>query len=48
MRRRSKYIAPDKTLFIVVGDRAKIGPELEKLNLGPIEIWNADATRAAN
>ena len=43
-----KYIAPDKTLFIVVGDRAKIGAELEKLKLGPIEIWNADGTRATN
>ena len=43
-----KYIAPDKTLFIVVGDRAKIGAELEKLNLGPIEVWNADGTRARN
>ncbi len=43
-----KYIAPDKTLFIVVGDRAKIGAELEKLNLGPIELWNADGTRATN
>jgi zinc protease len=43
-----KYIAPDKTLFIIVGDRAKIGAELEKLNLGPIEIWNADGTKAGN
>ena len=43
-----KYIAPEKTLFIVVGDRAKIGAELEKLNLGPIEVWNADGTKAGN
>jgi hypothetical protein len=40
-----KYIVPDKTFFIVVGDKAKIGSEVEKLNLGPLEFWSAEATR---
>jgi zinc protease len=37
-----KYLVPGKLLVIAVGDRAKIQPELEKLNLGPIEIRDAD------
>ena len=41
-----KYLVPDRTLFIVVGDRAKIGADLEKLNLGPIEIWTPEGTPA--
>ncbi|WP_263357005.1 M16 family metallopeptidase [Acidicapsa ligni] len=31
------YIHPDNLIVVAVGDRAKIEPELEKLNLGPIE-----------
>jgi zinc protease len=42
-----KYFVPEKTLFVIVGDRAKIGADIEKLNLGPIELWTSDATRAA-
>jgi zinc protease len=34
-------IHPDHLLIVAVGDRAKIQPELEKLNLGPIEIRDA-------
>ncbi len=34
-------VHPDHLIFIAVGDRAKIEPGLEKLNLGPIEIRNA-------
>jgi hypothetical protein len=30
-------------ILIAVGDKAKIQPEIEKLNLGPIEEWNTDA-----
>lgn len=37
-----KYIHPENMIFIAVGDKAKIQPELEKLNLGPIEEWNAN------
>ncbi len=34
-------IHPDHLVVVAVGDRAKIQPELEKLNLGPIEIRDA-------
>ena len=33
---------PAKFVVVAVGDRAKIGPQLEKLNLGGIEIRDAD------
>jgi zinc protease len=42
-----KYLVPGKTFYVVVGDRAKIQSEIEKLNLGPIEIWTPDATPAS-
>lgn len=32
------YIHPENMVVVAVGDRAKIQPDLEKLNLGPIEI----------
>jgi zinc protease len=38
-----KYLQPERMIAVAVGDRAKIQPELEKLNLGRIEIRNADA-----
>ena len=41
-----KYLQPDKMIVIAVGDRAKIEPELRKLNLGAVEIRNADGTVA--
>ena len=37
-----KYLAPAKMVVVAVGDRAKIEPELRKLNLGPIEILDAE------
>jgi zinc protease len=37
-----KYLVPGKLIVIAVGDRAKIEPELRKLNLGPVEIRDAD------
>jgi zinc protease len=37
-----KYLVPEKMVTIAVGDRAKIEPELAKLNLGPVEIRDAD------
>jgi len=37
-----KYIHPDNMILVAVGDKAKIQPEIEKLNLGPIEEWNTD------
>jgi zinc protease len=32
------YIHPQNLVVVAVGDRAKIQPGLEKLNLGPIEL----------
>ncbi len=37
-----KYLHPDQMILICVGDRAKIEPELMKLDLGAIEIRDAD------
>jgi zinc protease len=39
-----KYVVPEKLVVVAVGDRAKVGPALGKLNLGATESWNADAT----
>ena len=33
-----RHLKPEDTVIVAVGDRGKIEPELEKLNLGPIEI----------
>jgi len=37
-----KYLVPGKLIVVAVGDRAKIEPELRKLNLGPVEIRTPD------
>jgi zinc protease len=37
-----KYLVPGNMVVIAVGDRAKIEPELRKLNLGPVEIRDAE------
>jgi zinc protease len=37
-----RYLQPDQMILICVGDRAKIEPELVKLNLGAIEHRDAD------
>ena len=37
-----KYLGPDRLVVIAVGDRAKIEPEIRKLNLGSVEVWSAD------
>jgi zinc protease len=37
-----KYLHPDQMILICVGDRAKIEPELMKLDLGAIEFRDAD------
>lgn len=37
-----KYIHPENMILVAVGDKAKIQPEIEKLNLGPVEEWNTD------
>jgi zinc protease len=38
-----KYLRPDQMILVCVGDRAKIQPQLEKLDLGAIQIRDADA-----
>jgi len=37
-----KYLVPGKMLVVAVGDRAKIEPQLRKLNLGREELRDAD------
>lgn len=37
-RAAQKYLKPEEMVIVAVGDRSRIEPELEKLNLGPIEI----------
>jgi zinc protease len=39
-----KYVAPERLVIVAVGDAAQIEPELRKLNLGPVEVRNADGT----
>jgi zinc protease len=34
----TEYVHPDTAVVIAAGDRAKIEPELKKLNLGPVEV----------
>jgi zinc protease len=41
-----KYVMPDKMIVVAVGDRAKIGRDLQKLNLGAVEARNADGALA--
>jgi zinc protease len=33
-----KYINPDSLIVVAVGDRARIGPEIEKLGLAPVKV----------
>jgi zinc protease len=40
-----KYLKPAESVIVAVGDRSKIAPELEKLNLGPIEIRDPAGNR---
>ncbi|MCU1308494.1 MAG: peptidase M16-like protein [Acidobacteriaceae bacterium] len=39
----TKLLKPESMVVVAVGDRAKIEPELKKLNLGGIELRDADA-----
>jgi zinc protease len=41
-----KYINPDKAIVLVVGDRAKVEPDLLKLDLKPVEVRDADGNVA--
>jgi zinc protease len=42
-----KYLAVDRMVVVAVGDRAKIEPELRKLNIGPVEVLTADGKPAS-
>jgi zinc protease len=33
-----KYLVPERMVIVAVGDRAKIEPELRKLNVAPVEV----------
>jgi len=41
-----RYLVPEKLIVVAVGDRAKIQSELQKLNLGALELRSPDATLA--
>ncbi|HYL12675.1 MAG TPA: pitrilysin family protein [Terriglobales bacterium] len=38
----TRYVHPDTSIVVAVGDRNKIEPELKKLSLGPIEMIDYD------
>lgn len=42
-----KYLVPEKMVVVAVGDRARILPALQKLNLGAVEMRNADGSLVA-
>src|SRR5690242_18712351 len=42
-----KYLVPDRMIVVAVGDRAKIEPELKKLNIAPVEVVNAEGKPAS-
>jgi zinc protease len=37
-----KYLSPDRLIVVAVGDRSKIEPEIRKLNLGTVEVRDAE------
>jgi zinc protease len=41
-RMAEKYLAPDKMVVVVAGDRAKIEPDLKKLDLGTVEAQDTE------
>jgi zinc protease len=43
----SETIHPDKLVWVVVGDRAKIEPGIRELNLGPLQFIDADGKPVA-
>jgi zinc protease len=42
---QSKVIAPEKLIWIIVGDVAKIRDGIEALNLGPLEVWDTEGNK---
>ena len=41
-----KYLVPERMVIVAVGDRAKIEPELRKLNIAPVEVVTPDGKPA--
>ena len=41
-RMAEKYLKPDQMVIVAIGDRAKIEPELKKLDLGAIELRDSE------
>jgi zinc protease len=37
-----KYLTPEQMIVVAVGDRARIGPQLDKLKLGPAQVRDTD------
>jgi zinc protease len=37
-----RHLVPGRMVVVAVGDRAKIAPQLQKLNLGATELRDAD------
>src|SRR4030095_15665198 len=37
-----KYLVPERMVIVAVGDRAKIEPELRKINIAPVEVVTPD------
>jgi zinc protease len=37
-----RYLAPDKMLVVAVGDRSRVGPELEKIRPGSVELRDGE------
>jgi zinc protease len=33
-----RYLKPEQLVVVAVGDRARIEPELRKLNIGPVRV----------
>ena len=44
-RMTEKYVSPDKMVVVVAGDRAKIEPELKKLNLGAVQAQDTEGKK---
>ncbi len=40
-----KYLTPDKMVVVIAGDRAKIEPELKKLDLGSVEAQDTEGKK---
>ena len=43
-----KYLSPDSSVIVVVGDLAKIQPGIEALHLGPVIVLNPDGLAAGS